>query len=67
VYRNGVDAFAPAMNGPCSRGIAGAGVMEMLIVVCARAARWHPNAETPSDVAPEDRDPKRLGHRHQHH
>jgi hypothetical protein len=52
VNRNGVDAFAPMVNGPWSRGVAGAGVMEMLTVVCARAALPPPNIAIPSDVAP---------------
>lgn len=35
--RKGVAGEAAAENGPCSRGVAGAAVIEIMMVVCARA------------------------------
>src|SRR5262245_37770738 len=49
--RNGVAGRAPTVNGPPSRGAAGGGVIEMLIVVWARAATDAPIAAARASAA----------------
>src|SRR5947208_12447142 len=49
---SGVVGRAPNVSGPCRRGVAGGAVMEIAIVVWARAAPDRPSAAVTTNAAP---------------